>query len=154
MYLHLSLKKKKKMLRELGGSYSDARFHMRSPAPRKMNTEPVFKLGVCLWTLVSSIITDNHLGARAHFPGTHFNSSVLCRCCFRCRPRPSWPTPPAAMAARRHVESGSLTPKLSELTAPHLAGPCLGTLHSCLSLGTFLLSQLNEAVHVFFFFFF
>lgn len=60
------------MLRELGGSYSDARFHMRSPAPRKMNTEPVFKLRVCLWTLVSSIITDNHLGARAHFPGDTF----------------------------------------------------------------------------------
>lgn len=59
-------------------------------------------------------------------------------------------------------ESGPLAPKLSELSVPHPAGPCWGILHSRFSLGTFSLSQLNEAVHAFlktiflksFFFFF
>ena len=46
-------------------------------------------------------------------------------------------------------ESGPLAPKLSELSVPHPAGPCWGILHSRFSLGTFSLSQLNEAVHAF-----
>lgn len=151
MYLHLSLKKK--MLRELGGSYSDARFHMRSPAPRKMNTEPVFKLGVCLWTLVSSIITDNHLGARAHFPRDTFQFLPSVQVLLSLQTKTLLAHTAGSHGSLQACGIGVPHPKLSELSAPHLAGPCLGTLHSCLSLDTFLLSQLNEAVHVLFFVF-
>ena len=142
------------MLRELGGSYSDARFHMRSPAPRKMNTEPVFKLGVCLWTLVSSIITDNHLGARAHFPRDTFQFLPSVQVLLSLQTKTLLAHTAGSHGSLQACGIGVPHPKLSELSAPHLAGPCLGTLHSCLSLDTFLLSQLNEAVHVLFFVFF
>lgn len=138
------------MLRELGGSYSDVRFHMQSLAPRKVNNEPVFKLGVCLWTLVSSIITDNHPEARARFPGDTFQFLPSVPELLLLQTETLLASTAGSHGSLQVRELGSLPPKLSELSVPHPAGPCWGTLHSRFSLGTFSLSQLNEAVHAFF----
>lgn len=97
---------------------------------------------------MSLIITDNHLGARARFPGDTFQFLPSVQELLSLQTETSQPALPAATAARGHTESGPLAPKLSELSIPHPAGPCLGTFHSRFALGTFSLSQLNEAVHV------
>ena len=71
-----------------------------------MNNEPVFKLGVCLWTLVSSMITDSHPEARAGFPGDTFQFLPSMQELLLLQTETLLGRPPAATAACRRANRG------------------------------------------------